>query len=60
MDIKLIAKPSWLKRNRLLKNALDARFHPISGIKDTDFGAFRAQFVVAISSMPTFSTSWQA
>jgi hypothetical protein len=40
----------------LLKNTLCARFHPESGIKYADFGAFRVRFVVAFSSMPTFST----
>src|SRR3712207_6509508 len=49
-----------VKRNRLLKNSLGARSGVKAGTKDTDFGAFRAPQVVAISSMPTFSTGWQA
>jgi hypothetical protein len=39
-----------------LKNSLDARLHPSSGTKHAVLGASRAQFVVAFSSMPTFST----
>jgi hypothetical protein len=39
-----------------LKNSLCARFHPRSGAKYAILGAFRAPFVVATSSMPTFST----
>ena len=41
---------------RLLKNSPYARFHPRLGTKYAVFGAFRARFVVAISSTPTFST----
>jgi hypothetical protein len=40
----------------LLKNSLAVRFHPRSGTKQAGLGAFRARFVVAISSMATFST----
>jgi hypothetical protein len=43
-----------------LKNPLGAPFHPRSGTKYADFGTSRARFVVAISSVPTFSTGWQA
>ncbi len=42
----------------MLKNSLGARFHPESGTKYTDLGTFRARFVVAIISVPTFSTRW--
>src|SRR5215218_5345366 len=42
----------------LLKNAHCARFHPRSGTKYAAFGAVRARFLVAMSSMPTFSTGW--
>ena len=41
---------------RLLKNPLGGRFRSRSGTKHTGFGAFRARFVVVISSTPTFST----
>jgi hypothetical protein len=41
----------------LLNNSLGARFHPGPGTKYAGFGTFRARFVLAISSMPTFSTS---
>jgi len=34
-----------------------ARFHPGSSTRYAGFGTFRARFVLAISSMPTFSTS---
>jgi hypothetical protein len=47
---------SFREHFSLLKNSLGARFHPGSDTKHTDFGAFQARFVVAISSMPTFST----
>jgi hypothetical protein len=46
------------KRASLLKNSPAVRFHPRSGIKQAGLGAFRARFVVAISSMATFSTGW--
>jgi hypothetical protein len=44
----------------VLKNSLDTRFRSGSGTKHADFGAFRTQFVVATSPMPTFSTRWGA
>src|SRR5215211_6647748 len=44
------------KLARLLKNSLYARFDLRSGTKLAVFGAFQARFVVAVSSMPTFST----
>jgi hypothetical protein len=40
----------------LLQNSLGARCDPSSGTERTDFGAFGARFVVAVSPMPTFST----
>jgi len=43
-----------------LKNSLYARFDLRSGTKLAVFGAFQARFVVAVSSMPTFSTGSQA
>jgi hypothetical protein len=46
--------PECVERSNLLKNALGARFHPRSETKYSEFGAFRARFVVVISSVPTF------
>jgi hypothetical protein len=40
----------------LLKNSLGARIGPSVGTEYADLGAFRSRFVVAISSMSTFST----
>jgi hypothetical protein len=40
----------------LLKNSLGARIGPGVGTEYADLGAFRSRFVVAISSMSTFST----
>jgi hypothetical protein len=42
----------------LLKNSLGARIGPSVGTEYADLGAFRSRFVVAISSMSTFSTGW--
>jgi hypothetical protein len=42
----------------LLKNSLGARVQPTLGTKYAGFEAFRARFVVAISSIPPFSTGW--
>jgi hypothetical protein len=39
-----------------LKTTHGGRFHPISATKHVGFEAFGARFVVALSSMPTFST----
>ncbi len=44
----------------LLRNSLGTRFHSRSGTKHIAFGAFEAQFAVAVSSTPTFSTGWYA
>src|SRR5215208_3114220 len=49
---------NFLERPSVLKNSLDTRFRSGSGTKHADFGAFRTQFVVATSPMPTFSTRW--
>jgi hypothetical protein len=40
----------------VLKNSLRVRFHPRLGTKYADFGALLARFVVAMSSVLTFST----
>ena|SRR5215211_4249698 len=42
----------------VLKNSLRGSFHPRSGTKYADFGALRARFLVAMSSVPTFLTRW--
>jgi len=47
-----------VNRASLLKNSLGARFDPGSGVKHAVFWASGARFVVAIGSMPTFSTRW--
>ena len=52
------ASPECLEGGSVLKNSLDTRFRSGSGTKHADFGAFRTQFVVATSPMPTFSTRW--
>ena len=52
------ATTNFGERFSVLKNSLGARFQSKPGTKCTDFGAPRARFVVAISSMPTFSTGW--
>jgi hypothetical protein len=46
------------ERPSALKHSLPVRFRPRLGTKYTDFGALRAQSVVAMSSVPTFSTRW--
>jgi hypothetical protein len=38
-------------------NSLGTRFDPRSGTIHAAFGAFRARFMVALSSTPTFSTA---
>jgi hypothetical protein len=43
----------------VLKNSLRVRFHPRLGTKYADFGALLARFVVAMSSVLTFSTGWE-
>ena len=53
-----ILQASFREHFSVLKNSLGACFHPRSGTKYTGFGTFRAQFLVVISSMPTFSTGW--
>ena len=42
----------------LLKPFLGTRFRPRLGTKCVGFGAFRARFVVASCSMPTYTTGW--
>jgi hypothetical protein len=49
--------PNFREHLRLLKNSLYARFDPRSGTKQAAFGTFGDLFVVAFSSMPTFSTA---
>jgi hypothetical protein len=50
--------PECVEGNSLLKNSLGSRFHITWGMKYAVLGRFRAPFVVATSSMPTFSTRW--
>src|SRR5215204_3983745 len=50
--------PECVEGANPLKNVLGARFDPRSDTKYAGFGAFGARFVVAIGSMPTFSTGW--
>jgi hypothetical protein len=40
----------------VLKKSLRVRIHPRLGTEYADFGALGARFVVAMSSVPTFST----
>jgi hypothetical protein len=42
----------------VLKNSFRVAFHPRLGTKYADFGAVRARFLVAMSSVPTFSVTW--
>ncbi len=53
---ELWRKPGFREEHRLLKNSPYTRFHPRLDTKYAVFGAFRARFVAAISSTPTFST----
>jgi hypothetical protein len=52
----LLLRANFRESLRLLKNSLCACSNPRSDTKHAVCGAFEARFVVAISSMLTFST----
>src|SRR5215217_5040209 len=54
----MVYSPECVEGVSLLKNSLGACFHPGFGAQTQRFRSFRARFVVAIGSMPPFSTGW--